>query len=807
MKRFLHLILLLTIPVLAQDIESYNMRAVGYFDTGYASDIWGYNAPNGNEYALVGAWDATAIINVTANPADPVLTGWIPGPGSIWRDLKTHEHYCYVVNESGEGMHIIDLADPDNPVFVGNYTATFTTAHNIYITDGYAYIFGANNSAGGVRILDLADPEDPVEVGSWEVDYIHDGYVKNDTLYASGIYNGILYIVDVSNKSNPVTMKVHQYSNYGCHQVWVGENSRYIYTADEKESGYVNIWDAADYNNINLVSSYQVGQHKSVHNVFIKGDLLYASYYVFGTRVVDISDPTNPVEVGYFDGYPGSTGLYNGNWGTFPYTNSGMIYSTFSEFGLAILAYPDMGSIMLTDYLPDTEDLNNPYPVTVTVNEAPDYPLDYSTIRVISGLNGTFSDTSVLSATGTGNDYTGFIPAAIDSGMINYYFSISTIDGSVITEPYGAPNSSFSFYAGPDHVLPVIASVSQAEDDIYPSGSREILVQASDNVGVDSVFVQWTINGMGNNSVVAGYDTSQDGYVAHLNWDGLYTGDIIRYTARVIDASSNHNETLSEEYSFSITNIFIAGDFEGEMLDNWDLGTWGIQYVNADVEKCLNDSPQSQYPPNDTSWASLTVPLDLSVFDQAYIHFTSLSALEDDHDFGYFQLSTDGQNWETKATATGMWVIEEIYISLDSLLNDPIYLRLMRTSDSTVQSFGWFVNDIEVVVNTDMPQVETEDDGPEIATAYHLAQNYPNPFNPITTIAYSLPQQSHVTLSVYDMQGREMAVLVRDVLPAGNHDIKWNGKDRFGNDVPAGMYFARITAERFSQTIKMVLLK
>ena len=76
-------------------------------------------------------------------------------------------------------------------------------------------------------------------------------------------------------------------------------------------------FDIQDFDNINMVATWypdepQV-QNKSVHNVLIKDDLLYVSYYVYGTRIVDISDPYNPIEVGYYDWYPGQNGLYSGN--------------------------------------------------------------------------------------------------------------------------------------------------------------------------------------------------------------------------------------------------------------------------------------------------------------------------------------------------------------------------------------------------------------------------------------------------------------------------------------------------------------
>jgi choice-of-anchor B domain-containing protein len=339
---------------------------------------------------LAGKSNGTSIIDISTNPHNPVEVGFIPGASSTWRDLKVHGHYCYVTNETGGGLDIISLEDPFNPFKVGSYTSTFTSAHNINIADGYAYIFGANVDAGGCRILDLADPENPVEVGSWEGAYFHDGYVKNDTLYGCGIYNGSLYIVDVSDKTNPTTMVEHNYSNYGCHSVWVTDDSKYVITGDEEYGGYLYIFDIQNFDNINMVATWypdepQV-QNKSVHNVLIKDDLLYISYYVYGTRIVDISDPYDPIEVGYYDWYPGQQGLYSGNWGVYPFTENGLIYSTdYSGNGFFIMSYPYMGEIEF-EKLPDTENNVDPITLSATINESSDYSVNYSTLMLYWGL-------------------------------------------------------------------------------------------------------------------------------------------------------------------------------------------------------------------------------------------------------------------------------------------------------------------------------------------------------------------------------------------------------------------------------------
>jgi Glycosyl hydrolases family 18/Secretion system C-terminal sorting domain len=85
---------------------------------------------------------------------------------------------------------------------------------------------------------------------------------------------------------------------------------------------------------------------------------------------------------------------------------------------------------------------------------------------------------------------------------------------------------------------------------------------------------------------------------------------------------------------------------------------------------------------------------------------------------------------------------------------------------------------------------------------YSLYQNYPNPFNPSTTISFSIPSKSFVSLKVYDLLGREVAKIVSKELPAGNYSRQW---DAF--NVPSGIYFYRLSVGAYWEAKKLVLLK
>jgi hypothetical protein len=89
-----------------------------------------------------------------------------------------------------------------------------------------------------------------------------------------------------------------------------------------------------------------------------------------------------------------------------------------------------------------------------------------------------------------------------------------------------------------------------------------------------------------------------------------------------------------------------------------------------------------------------------------------------------------------------------------------------------------------------------------IPKEFTLAQNYPNPFNPSTSISFSLPTKSFVSLKVFDLIGREVATLVSEEMSAGNYTRQWNAVN-----MSSGIYFYRLHAGAYRETKKLVLLK
>jgi hypothetical protein len=129
------------------------------------------------------------------------------------------------------------------------------------------------------------------------------------------------------------------------------------------------------------------------------------------------------------------------------------------------------------------------------------------------------------------------------------------------------------------------------------------------------------------------------------------------------------------------------------------------------------------------------------------------------------------------------------------------YYYQVRAVDEQDQ-WSVFSNMEQAIVH---PQTSTDDNS--LPKALSLSQNYPNPFNPQTAIAFSIPEQGHAKLSVYNILGRKIATLVDSELPVGEHVVIFDGRDYSGAGIADGVYFYRLETEFGDLTRKMVLLK
>ena len=341
------------------------------------NDVWGWtDQETGREIAIVGRTDGTAFVDVT-DPYNPAMLGNLPKtPGSrssVWRDMKVYKDHAYVVADgAGEhGVQVFDLrrlraeGGPD-AVFEPDYTyAGIHSAHNIVVNEqtGFAYAVGSSGGGetcgGGLHMLSLDDPSRPAFAGCFfdestgrrGTGYSHDAqcviYHGPDEEHQGkeiciGSNETALSIADVTDKDAPVALAALDYPSVAyAHQGWLTEDHRYFYMNDEGDEpqGLVEgtrtlVWDVADLDEPVLVKEYIAETPDTDHNLYILGDLMYQSNYGAGLRILDISNPVDPVEIAYFDTTPYEGGA---SWSNYPYFESGIVVVTSTGDGLFLV--------------------------------------------------------------------------------------------------------------------------------------------------------------------------------------------------------------------------------------------------------------------------------------------------------------------------------------------------------------------------------------------------------------------------------------------------------------------------------------
>lgn len=313
------------------------------------TDVWGYADGAGQEYALVGTVRGLSIVDVT-EPTEPVELFFIEDVQNSWRDIKTWQHYVYVVNEESGGLLIADLSQLPDAIDTTHYTVDtlLRSAHNIWIDEhGFAYLAGFNNQSKsvprddrGALILDVGtNPWNPPFVNHYDADYAHDVFVRDNLMYTSEIYEGRFAIIDVTDKNNPIFLGSQRTPNVFTHNVWLSDDSQTAFTTDERGGAFVAAYDISDFTDIKALDRYQSSPNTETipHNVHVLNDYLVISYYTDGVRVVDAHNPNALTEVAYYDTSPASGIGFSGCWGAYPFLPSGHILASDRQEGLFIL--------------------------------------------------------------------------------------------------------------------------------------------------------------------------------------------------------------------------------------------------------------------------------------------------------------------------------------------------------------------------------------------------------------------------------------------------------------------------------------
>jgi len=403
------------------------------------SNICGWQDPvDGKEYALVGAEDGLSVVDVT-NPANVFQVVQIAGPSSCnWREIKTVGNYAYITAECGTlGLQIVDLSPlPSASLPTATWAPTISgqplqTIHALHADGGKVYLYGSNVGNGGCIIADVSTtPMAPVYLGSYDPRYVHDGYVRNDTLYAGHIADGECAIVKLTNPASPQVLDVFTTPTQFTHNTWLSQNSKYCFTTDENNDSYLGAFDVSTIGNIFETDRIQSnpGSNSVVHNTHIiqkvGGEFAVTSWYKDGFTIVDVTRPHNMVQVGNYDTAPTASGSGMSNcWGVYPYLPSGTVVVSDITNDLFVFSPTYVRASYLEGVVTDC----------VTGN-----PLSGALVQIVNppaySANSSSDITDALGAYGVGVVAAGTYTVSVSKqAYISQTFTVSVSSGNVTT--------------------------------------------------------------------------------------------------------------------------------------------------------------------------------------------------------------------------------------------------------------------------------------------------------------------------------------------------------------------------------------
>jgi hypothetical protein len=270
---------------------------------------------------------------------------------------------------------------------------------------------------------------------------------------------------------------------------------------------------------------------------------------------------------------------------------------------------------------------------------------------------------------------------------------------------------------------------------------------------------------------------------------------IFRFTSRTSSSSSVRDiPTIAGDFSFDNGRFFIRNNIVIEIHPE-GLSIEKVSQISKQVDEILLKQPainmNSLYRPIVKNIEFIKVGSRLAKITPDVVD--PLGGNIDMKAFyrnGYESFHTENNSWFYRMYEPGTSILPILFVN-DHGFNTVAKLHITATE-----------NDIFLASSA-----VNEDRSAESPQVFTLSHNAPNPFNPATVISFRLVRAVAARLAVYDALGREVAMLAEGFLPAGNHEVRWNGRDRYGNPVSSGVYLYRLEVDGKAETRKMTLVR
>jgi choice-of-anchor B domain-containing protein len=716
---------------------------------GEANDLWGWTDPvTGKEYALLGKTTGTAFVDVS-DPEHPIYLGDLPSHSgsSIWRDVKVYADHALIVSEApAHGLQVFDLtalrsvAAPPATFAETAYYGEFLRAHNVVVDEdsGFAYAVGSRQGdrtcSGGLHMIDVHDPEHPVFAGCFSADgYTHDAqcvvytgpdadYAGHEICFASN--EDSLTIVDVTDKANPAMLSRTDYAGRAyTHQGWLTEDQHYFLLDDElDESAHGHntrtyVWDVADLDAPVVLDTYTGPVAAIDHNQYVRGNFVYQANYRSGLRILSLADVAagQLSQVAYFDVYPDDDAAeFNGSWSVYPFLPSGVVLVSGIEQGLFVL-HPNLCDAPQA-------------PASLAAAAAGDNRIDLSwsdggagtTFRLYRSFGGCPG--AGFEEVADGLAATAYSDLGV-AGGVGYSYTVTAVEATGLCE--SAPsNCAEAQTTGVCNAPPAFAGASGVTN---PAGAACSLVvdwpPASANCGGPVTYSIYRGAAAGftpgaDNRIASGLTSAP--WVDH--W--VYGGAPYYYVVRATDDADGVEDANTVVRSAVPTGPVTDGTWHaGAEIGDPVLGATTTEHVGWHYAENRSHGGARSYFSTyfDSQCTALSAPpILLTAGEVPVVTFWTLHDVEEGWDGGVVEVSTDGVTWSllplepappdvfvAAANAcrypagtpsfSGTDLTWRQYAGdLSAYAGSAVRLRWTFSTDSGITQEGWYVDDVDV---------------------------------------------------------------------------------------------------------------
>jgi len=622
--------------------------------------------------------------------------------------------------------------------------------------------------------------------------------------YASRINAGKETVLDLTDPAHPVPLADFSTPFHETHSSWTSQDQRYLYVNDEYHGPSTGIYDIQDLSNIHQVYRFEgLGNRTMPHDPVIKGDLAFVSYYSAGARFWDVSNPAWPVEVGYYDTYPGDDAdLFHGCWEAAPMFPSGIFIASDIETGLYVLR-PNLNYAI----------------VRGTVTEAPNGPIVPGTVITQPSSGATahaFSDGRYAIAVDPGasvtlqtseyafNVLTKTVPAAAGTDQTLNLKLVRSDAGTLSGVVKRAADQSL-LSEGEIQVLGTPLSAVSAANGAYtipsvPVGTYQVRCARPGQVQKTlSVTISKSHTTTTNYSLASPlfYDDAETdrGWTLGAPDDDATSGLWIRDVpvGKVVQVTGEQVQTDHDRTPDPGTKCFVTGN-----------GLPGRPFVF--FEQTVQQGK-----------TTLTSPvLHLGGVQDPRIAFWRwygnyfASATPDDP--FVTQLSSDGgQSWasiDSLLLTEAGWKFVEIPVT--SYISNPgdVMIRFIAQDrgeisvvDAALDDFSYYSG-----AGTGGNPAARMDPGTALAPTV-IGRLWPSPTRGAASVELSLARPAEVRADLFDVQGRKVRTVFQGILPSGAQTLRWDGKLGNGAAAAAGVYWFRIRADGVIRDSRLVVVR